>query len=114
MPQGTEGRRGLGRRRSGLTPAANQPGSEIAGRAPGLLACIWGVFLIRGVFYVSSVPLWEGFDEWAHYATLQNIATGGGALIKVTDPVSREVQASLELAPAPWLVNGLKQDDYWR
>src|SRR6266478_2776476 len=75
---------------------------------------VWLIFLIRGVFYVSFIPLWEGFDEWAHYARLQNMATTGRALASTTDRVSREVQASLELAPMPWQVSGLKHDDYWR
>ena len=70
---------------------------------------IWLFFLIRGLFYVSATPLWEGFDEWAHYAVLQSTAAG---------PVSREVQASLELAPIPWQMGGataaLKHDAYWR
>src|SRR5258708_950963 len=76
---------------------------------------VWLIFLIRGLFYISFIPLWEGFDEWAHYARLQNVATSGRALASPTDRVSREVQASLELAPMPWQgTGGLKHDDYWR
>jgi 4-amino-4-deoxy-L-arabinose transferase-like glycosyltransferase len=79
-------------------------------------ACVsvWLIFLIRGIFDISFIPLWEGFDEWAHYARLQNVATTGRALPGTTDSVSREVQASLELAPMPWQASGLKHDDYWR
>ena len=66
------------------------------------------------MFYVSFVPLWEGFDEWSHYAVLQKVATGGRALASPNEPFSREVQASLDLAPAPWLATGLKHDAYWR
>src|SRR5260370_195927 len=76
---------------------------------------VWLLFLIRGVFYISVIPLWEGFDEWAHYARLQNVAATGRAVASTTDRVSREVQASLELAPMPWqVIVGLKHDDYWR
>ena len=82
--------------------------------APVWLACLWFSFLVRGLFYVSFVPLWEGFDEWSHYAVLQNMATSGRALIGPNDPVSHEVQASLELAPMPRQVSGLKHDAYWR
>src|SRR5258706_12873316 len=78
------------------------------------LARLWILFLARGLFYVSFVPLWEGFDEWSHYAVLQNMAASGRLLIGANDPVSREVQASLELAPMPWQVSGLKHDGYWR
>lgn len=77
------------------------------------LVLLWTIFFARGLFYASFVPLWEGFDEYAHYAVLQNIATSGRALIDMDEPVSREVQASLELAPVPWLVNGLTHDAYW-
>src|SRR5206468_8684198 len=39
----------------------------------------------------------------------------GDALASTTGRVSREVQASLELAPMPWQgTGGLKHDDYWR
>jgi hypothetical protein len=78
------------------------------------LACLWLIFLVRGLFCVSFVPLWEGFDEWSHYVVLQNIATQGRVLIGANDPVSREVQTSLELAPMPWQAAGLKHDAYWR
>ena len=43
--------------------------------------------------------MWEGFDEWAHYAVVQGIATYGRLLPDRTERVSREVEASLELAP---------------
>src|SRR5207249_5547897 len=79
-----------------------------------VLGCLWVLFLVRGLFYVTFVPLWEGFDEWSHYAVIQNIAIGGRILIHTTDPVSREVQASLEIAPMPRHVTGLTHDDYWR
>ena len=77
-------------------------------------AFIWLLFLIRGIFYISFIPLWEGFDEWAHYAVIQNIAATGGALPSPTGKVSREVQASLELTPMHWQATGLTHDDYWR
>src|SRR5215510_4735909 len=78
------------------------------------LGCLWLIFLLRGLFYVSFVPLWEGFDEWSHYAVAQNMATSGRLLIGARDPVSHEVQASLELAPMHWQFAGLKHEDYWR
>src|SRR5262245_24858905 len=78
------------------------------------LICVWCIFLLRGLFYISFVPLWEGFDEWSHYAVAQNMATTGRPLISANDPVSREVQASLELAPMPWQFIRLKHDGYWR
>lgn len=85
---------------------------------PRILACLWILFLVRGLFYISFVPLWEGFDEWAHYAVIQNLAAGGRALINRGDRVSREVQASLELAPTAWKLSGvdtaIKYDAWWQ
>jgi len=76
------------------------------------------LFLIRGAFYASSLPLWEGFDEWAHYAVVQNLASGGHVLFSRDGRISREVKASLELAPIPWESGGVatsvKHDAYWR
>jgi len=64
------------------------PGGKISVRP---VALIWLFFLIRGLFYVRAIPIWEGFDEWAHYAYLQSMALG----VAPHGPVSREVQASL-------------------
>ena len=62
-----------------------------------LLTYLWIIFLVRGLFYISFVPLWEGFDEWSHYAAIQNLANGNHLLASRSDPVSKEVQASLQL-----------------
>ena len=59
--------------------------------------------ILNAILYSSLLPLWEGFDEWAHYAAVQNKAA----------KVSREVQASLDLAPMHWQATGIKHDDYW-
>ena len=50
---------------------------------------------LNSLLYVSLLPLWEGFDEWAHYARLQNVATTGRALASTTDRVSREVDVEV-------------------
>jgi len=70
------------------------------------------LFLLRGLFYVSYVPLWEGFDEWGHYAVVQDVATGGRALASPSDVVSREVQTSLELTP--WVGAAVRHDAFWQ
>ena len=38
------------------------------------LVFVWLCFLARGVFYCVSLPLWEGFDEYAHFARVQHVA----------------------------------------
>ncbi|HTM48896.1 MAG TPA: phospholipid carrier-dependent glycosyltransferase [Bryobacteraceae bacterium] len=86
---------------------------RFASRRVGLV-CLWALFMARGLFYISFVPMWEGFDEWSHYAVLQNIAVGGRFLPRVDDKVSLEVQASLALAPMPGRSLGTRHDIYWQ
>jgi 4-amino-4-deoxy-L-arabinose transferase-like glycosyltransferase len=77
---------------------------------------VWVCFLARGAFYCSFLPLWEGYDEWAHFSFVERIASSGRLLVDRSEPVSREVRASMELAPAPWN-SGKPQvsgDEYWR
>ena len=40
------------------------------------LLLIWLCFIFRGVFYCSFLPLWEGFDEWAHFGVAQRMRCG--------------------------------------
>ena len=49
------------------------------------LAAIWLVFVLRGVFYCNLIPLWEGFDEWGHYAFVEHLRLHAGALPRTTD-----------------------------
>jgi hypothetical protein len=62
------------------------------------------------------VPLWEGFDEWAHYAVVQNLATRGHLLAGRSDYISGEVGTSLELAPGhrDGAQGGVTHDVYWQ
>lgn len=82
------------------------------------VAVVWACFVARGLFYCSFLPLWEGYDEWAHFAHVERMATGGGLLVDREERVSREVQSSLGLAPVPWEMRewpkpALTQDEYW-
>jgi hypothetical protein len=38
---------------------------------------LWACFVLRGTFYACAIPLWEGFDEYAHYARIEFLATAG-------------------------------------
>lgn len=64
-----------------------------------LLFCVWVIFVLRGIFYISYLPLWEGMDEWAHFAVVQSVAAGH-LLVDREGPVSSEVETSLEQAPS--------------
>ena len=62
------------------------------------------------------MPLWEGYDEWAHFGYIQQIVNTNRLLVDRTEPVSRELWASMNLAPAPWNTGKpfIAQDDFWR
>lgn len=82
------------------------------------LAVVWLAFVVRGAYYSVQLPLWEGLDEWAHFAALQWFAEHGRMPAR-TDAVSDAVVRSLELAPLPWSNNGwvagaVNHDEYWR
>jgi hypothetical protein len=59
---------------------------------------LWILFLVRGSFYCAMMPLWEGWDEYAHFAWLQHWLDKG-ALPGFHDPVSREIDESMRVAP---------------
>jgi hypothetical protein len=59
---------------------------------------LWILFLARGSFYCVLLPLWEGWDEYAHFAYLQH-STQTLALPHFDDRISREIDESMRLAP---------------
>jgi hypothetical protein len=82
------------------------------------LALIWGCFLARLAFYSAMLPLWEGFDEWGHFAVIRAMAVRGELLAARESPVPRDVEASLQLAPVPWDMRHYPppyatEDEYW-
>jgi Dolichyl-phosphate-mannose-protein mannosyltransferase len=88
-------------------------------KLPRLVCAIWLCFLARGLFYCSFLPLWEGYDEWAHFAVIDRMVTSGRLLIDRKERASCEVEQSLELAPVPWELRtmpppSLTQDAYWQ
>ncbi len=85
-----------------------------------LLLLLWLCFIARGCFYSALLPLWEGYDEPYHFSFIQYVAAHR-ALPRPDTPVSREVQASLHLAPLSWehRLHALEppiytEDAYWR
>ena len=83
------------------------------------LAAIWACFFARLAFYCAMLPLWEGYDEWAHFAVIRQMAVHGDVLAPRDAPVSRDVEASFQFAPVPWEMRALKapsvtQDDFWQ
>jgi 4-amino-4-deoxy-L-arabinose transferase-like glycosyltransferase len=79
---------------------------------------VWACFAVRLLFYSAMLPLWEGYDEWAHFAVIQRMAVHGELLVSRDAPVARDVEASLQLAPVPWELRtlappSLTEDAYW-
>ena len=68
-----------------------------------IVVLLWACFLVRGAFYSAVLPLWEGFDEFGHFAYVQRVAGGAWFVNQKTHP-SREVERSVELVPMPWVV----------
>ncbi len=65
-----------------------------------VLCALWALFLVRGAFYCQMLPLWEGWDEYAHFAWIQHW-NNTGTLPTQTDSISREIDESMRLAPLP-------------
>ncbi len=83
-----------------------------------LLLLVYVCFLLRGLFYSAMFPIWEGFDEYAHFAFVQYVASHGG-LPRADTEVSREIGESLKLVPLPWMLRDwgppyTTHDEYWR
>ena len=82
------------------------------------VALIWACAVVRLLFYASMLPLWEGFDEWAHFAVVRAIAQGEWLPARDTR-IGRDVEATLRTAPLPWMLRNLPapsltHDDFWR
>ncbi len=59
-------------------------------------------FLVRGAFYAVALPLWEGYDEWSHFAVVQRIAVFHEPLVSRYSKITKEIDESLKIAPVPW------------
>lgn len=64
------------------------------------------------------LPLWEGYDEWSHFAYLQHLVDSGEMPFPDVTRPSREIQESMWLAPVAWTLRNigpghLTHDSYW-
>src|SRR5205814_8461700 len=83
------------------------------------LSILWLVFILRGSFYAAILPIWEGYDEPYHFASLQYIVASGTPPSLKTR-ISREVSASFHVLPLPWMLrlhvispSLYTHDDFW-
>lgn len=84
-----------------------------------ILILVWVCFMLRGLFYSVLFPLWEGYDEYTHFAFIQYLVTNHSLPVAAHTTISKEVFESLKLVPLPWTLRDLElphaiHDDYWR
>jgi len=73
-------RRLLGEERCiGLRRELGDNSSAIREYTP-LATCDMGVLHHSSRFYSTALPVWEGFDEWSHFAVIQRMALRGDFL----------------------------------
>jgi hypothetical protein len=72
---------------------------------------LWVCFVLRGTFYACAIPLWEGFDEYAHYARIDFLASEGREPSR-TAPLPQDVAETLTRLPAK--NGGMTYDEYWK
>ena len=64
------------------------------------------IFLLLGNFmlgasYIAMLPIWEGFDETAHFSYLQLVADNKQLPLNRKDPISSDVERYYDYAPIP-------------
>jgi hypothetical protein len=84
-----------------------------------LVGALWFCLLLKLIFCASFVPLWEGYDEFAHFAFVQHLADTHELPNLVNAVASREIAESLRLAPVPWTIRDwtpgwITHDAFWR
>ena len=70
----------------------------------------WLCFVLRGTFHACALPLWEGFDEYNHFARIEYLATVGHDATRET-PVPQDIRQSLAVVPGMF---GWSYDEFWR
>ncbi len=84
-----------------------------------LLLAVWLCFVLRGAFYCTAFPLWEGFDEYGHVALIQHIYFHHDLPDPRIADTPRDIAESRQLVAGPWSSRKdapeiLTQEEYWR
>ncbi len=72
---------------------------------------LWICFVLRAVFYACALPLWEGADEYVHYARIEYLATEHREPSRST-PLPADVADTLTHVPARNF--GMSYDEFWK
>jgi len=57
--------------------------------------------LLLGASYIAILPLWEGFDETAHFSYLQQVADNRKIYLDGKDTISTDIEKYYDYAPVP-------------
>jgi hypothetical protein len=84
-----------------------------------MLALLWLCFVVRGIYYASVLPLWEGYDEYSHYAYLEYLIHEHAVPVPGLARNSYEIESSLRAYPLPWTLQDLhpgviSYDRWWK
>ena len=74
-----------------------------------LVWAVWLCFVVRAGFYAWVQPLWEGYDEYSHFAYVQYLVHTGKLPVPGVTKNTIEVESSLVSLPVPWSLHGLRQ-----
>ena len=65
-----------------------------------IILLLIGNFLL-GTSYIAMLPIWEGFDETAHFSYIQQVADNRKLPLDGKDPISTDIEKYYEYAPVP-------------
>ena len=65
-----------------------------------IILLLLGNFLL-GASYISMLPIWEGFDETAHFSYIQQVADNRKLPLDGKDPISTDIEKYYDYAPVP-------------
>ena len=75
-----------------------------------IILLLLGSFLL-GVSYISALPIWEGFDETAHFSYVQQVADSGELPFYGKDQISKDVEKYYAYAPVPYALSAEFQNN---
>ena len=55
--------------------------------------------LLLGASHIAMLPIWEGFDETAHFSYIQQVADNGKLPLDGKDPISTDIEKYYDYAP---------------
>ena len=61
--------------------------------------------LLFGASHISMLPPWEGFDEIAHFSSIQQIADTGTIPRQKISAISADVEGYAQFGPMPYSTN---------